>query len=309
MGRSLEAPFLITLNPFFVVQAAPTHSMVYGYEVPNWVLGATFAVLLSKLLLLAAGSSMSPFGSAETKSLRVHGLVYTFILSALAAYGTSPALYIVRSATASSGSGAGTSWASQTDLVYGWLLIPLFALLPFLACYGSDSERKYWKDGLVNVRNTLLGTPSGGLAYLILMVLSAYAGFAFTYSQLGTQPPSWNVFFWSLAFWCFMWSLGRLASSFNLGLRASRSLHFTLMMALVALPVPFFSAMGAFSVENQALWDLYILRPIVGTEDNRMLGLLYGVLMLAGTAFMTYIAETIAARKGVLQRYAYEQGT
>ena len=303
MGRTQEAPFLITLNPYFVVQAAPTHTIVYGYEVPNWVLGAVFALLLSKLLLLAAGSSMSAFGSAETKSLRVHGLIYTFLLGALVAYGSAGTLAIVRSAVAS-GSRHATIWNSQIDLVFGWLITPLFVLVPFLTCYGSDAERKYWSDGILKIRNMLLGTPSGGLPYLLLMVGASYAGFAFTYVQLAAQPPSWQVLYWALGFWSYMWSLGRFASAFNLGLRASRSLHFTLMMALVALPVPFFSAMGAFSAENQALWDLYILRPIVGLDDNRTLCLLYGTLMLAGTAFMTYIAETISARKGVLHRYA-----
>ena len=299
MSRSLAAPFLVTLNPYFVVQAAPTFTTIYGYDVPNWILGAVFAVLFAKLLLLAAGSAMSQFGSSETKSLRIHGLIYAFMLSALAAYGASPAISIIRSAAAS-GSRSTTTWSTASDLFYGWLLVPVLALVPFIACYGSDAERKYWQDGVVRPRNTLLGTPSGGLSYLLLMISAVYAGFAFTHVQLAADPPSVQVLFWSVTLFSFMWSLGRLASSFNLGLRASRSLHFTLMMALVALPVPFFSAMGAFSQENTTLWDLYVLRPIIGVQDNRSICLIYGVLMLAAATFTTYVAETIASRKGVL---------
>jgi ABC-type transport system involved in multi-copper enzyme maturation permease subunit len=303
VGRSLAAPFTMTLNPYSVVQAAPTFTTLYGYDVPNWVLGLVFSLLLTKLLLLAAGSAMSPFGSAETKSLRIHGLVYAFIFCGLVAYASSPAISAIRS-VASSASGTRAAWSAATDIAYGWLLVPLFALMPFIACYGSDSERKYWQDGVVNIKNTFLGTPSGGLPYLVLMVMSAYAGYAFVHSELGTVPPSLEVLWWTIGFWTFMWSLGRFASSFNLGLRASRSLHFTLMMALVALPVPFLGALGAFSDTNQGLWDLYIMRPIIKDVDNRMICLIYGTLMLAGGILTTFVAETIASRKGVLQRYA-----
>lgn len=190
------------------------------------------------------------------------------------------------------------------DLMFGWLLGFLVILVPFLSCYGSDTERKYWADGLVKVRNLLIGSPSGGLPYILLMIAAVYGGIAFVNNQFGMSSPSLAILFWSLSFWAFMWSLGRFSSSFNLGLRAARSLHFTLMMALVALPVPFFTAMGAFSSANSGIWDIYILRPLIGGEDNRTIAWVYGIMMLAGTLVVTYIAETNASRKGVLQRYA-----
>jgi hypothetical protein len=63
--------------------------------------------------------------------------------------------------------------------------------------------------------------------------------------------------------------------------------------------------MGAFSSENERLWDLYILRPLLTfTVDNRPAAIVYGGIMVAGALIVTYIAETNALRKGVLQRYA-----
>jgi hypothetical protein len=306
-SRTLEAPFVSTLNPYFVVQSAPTYTTIYGYEVPNWILGGVVALLVTKFLLLAAGSSMSVFGSAETKSLRIHGVIYAFLGSALIAYGTSTAVQMATSMSARSGTAGPTSssmWQASLDLGFGWILAPLAILVPFFTCYGGDAERRFWSDGTFRPQNIFLGTPSGGLPYIWLLILAAYAGIAYVNNQALLSFPSAAILFWSLGIWTFMWSLGRLASSFNMGLRAARSLHFTLMMSLVALPVPFFSAMGAFSSANAGIWELYILRPLIGTEDNRSLSWVYGGLMLAGALLVTYIAETNASRKGVLQRYA-----
>ncbi len=303
MSRTLEAPFLVTLSPYAVVQAAPTFTTIYGYEVPNWILGGITAILLSKIMLLTAGSVMAGFGAKETISLRIHGIVYAFLATALLSYGTSTALGMVRSAT-SAGTIGSSTWQAGFDMMFAWTLGPLVALLPFFTCYGIDAERRYWSDGVLRIRNTLIGTPSGGLIYTLAIVLASYAGIAFVHSQVGQSWPSGAILFWTLSFWAFMWSLGRFSSSFNIGLRAARSLHFTLMMALVALPVPFFSAMGAFSSANAGIWDIYILRPLIGMEDNRQIAWVYGILMVAGSFIVTYIAETNASRKGVLQRYA-----
>jgi ABC-type transport system involved in multi-copper enzyme maturation permease subunit len=307
LSRTLEAPFSVTLNPYFVVQAAPTFTKVYGYDIPNWVLGAVFAILFSKIMLLAAGSAMSGLGAKETKSLRIHGIVYAFLGSALVAYSMTPMVGMVRSSIVGRPPGTpglSSGWQSTFDLMFGWILIPLVVLIPFLACYGSDAERRYWSDGVLRIKNAIIGTPSGGLPYIVFVVLATFFGIGLVYQQVGLAMPSMAILFWSLSFWAFMWSLGRLSSSFNFGLRGARSLHFTLMMALVALPVPFFSAMGSFSSSNAGIWDLYILRPLIGSDDNRSVAWVYGILMLAATLIITFIAETNAARKGVLQRYA-----
>jgi hypothetical protein len=207
------------------------------------------------------------------------------------------------SGTASSTVATG-SWEPAMDLMFGWLLAPLVILLPFLTCYGADAERRHWSDGVFKIVNAIKGTPSGGLPYIVMAIAANFVGIGVVNSFLTVPPPSLAILFWALSFWGFMWSLGRFASSFNIGLRGARSLHFTLMMALVVLPVPFFSAMGTFSSDNAGIWDVYILRPLIGSEDNRQVAWVYGILMLAGTLVVTFIAETNAVRKGVLKRYA-----
>ncbi len=304
MSRTLEAPFTVTLSPYAVVQAAPSFTTIYGYEIPNWVLGAVFAVMFSKIMLLAAGSAMSGFGSAETKSLRIHGLIYAFLIAALLTYSTAPFATIVRSSIRSTASLTTSTTNNQMDLMFGAMTGCIVVLVCFLTCYGGDAERRYWSDGVFRIKNILVGSPSGGLPYVLSLVASIYLGFTLTSLQFSASPPSLAMLFWALATWSFMWSLGRLASSFNLGLKGARSLHFTMIMFLVALPVPFFSATGAFSSSNTGIWDLYILRPLIGNEEKGKIAIVYGVIMLAAMALVTYIAETNAVRKGVMQRYA-----
>jgi ABC-type transport system involved in multi-copper enzyme maturation permease subunit len=300
----LEAPYTITMNPFAVVQAAPTYSTIWGYQVPNWVLGAITAVLISKLLLLGAASTMVGYDAKETKSLRIQGWIYSFLFAALYAYATAPALTMVRGAMrASSSMGSGiatpTTWNSTMDLAFGWLLAPLVILIPFLSCYGLDAERRAWPDGTFSLQRVFKGTPSGGLPYIWGLILAAYLGFYFVHSQILMDPPSPAILLWSLAFWTFCWSLGRLGSGFKLGLRAARTFQFTIIIALVALPVPFMTAIHVFSSTDAGIWDLYILRPLVGNEDNRSIALFYSVLLAGASLVITFVAETTAARKGL----------
>jgi len=308
-SRSLEAPFLLTLNPYMVVQAAPTFTRIWGIEVPNWILGAAMALVIAKLLILAAGSAMSGFGAAETKSLRIHGILFSALIGALYAYAASPSFTAASAAIGGSMSRSGLtstspSWSYVQDLGFAVLIMPLIVLIPFASCYGLDGQRRNWPDGTISLRRILSGTPSGALPYICSLVLATYFGIAGVCQLNGGALPSIAIVFWSLALCTFLWSISRLTSSFNMGLRSARALQFTIAMGFIALPVPFFSAISAFNSSDAGIWNLYILRPMIGVMDNRNLSWIYGFILVVLSLAVVAIAETNAARKNVQSGYA-----
>lgn len=301
-SKSLAAPFVVAINPYFVVQAAPTYTEIWGYHVPNWLLGGLFCLLLCRLIISAGASALSGYGSWETKSFRIHGLVYAALFLTLGGYSMGVTLSTVTSMMRSSGGVTSASTAGYNagvNMAFGWMLAPLIMLIPFLTCYARDAERKFWPDGLFSIRKMLVGSPSGALPYIWAMIILGYLGMTWMLSRYLAPTPSPAILFWSLALWTFFWSLGRFSSSLDLGLRSARALHFTIMMALVALPVPFFSVAANFDSTTSNIWDIYILRPLLGSRDNTVIALVEGGVLVLAAVLMTYLAETNAARKGV----------
>ncbi|HWA82685.1 MAG TPA: ABC transporter permease, partial [Fimbriimonadaceae bacterium] len=205
-GRSIgEMPFAVCLRPFEITDVASTYTVIVGYHVPNWLLAALFALLFVRLMLLAGSSALSPYGSWETKSLRLHSLVYTFLGAFGLAAVIAPALPGIGHASALATPGAS---GPDSDRIAGqafvWLLTSLILVLPFITCYGSDLERKSWPDGIFNVRRMLIATPSGGLPFLLALVLAVAGGFvveSFWAPQLiGDHSPAYLYFGLALVF-------------------------------------------------------------------------------------------------------------
>lgn len=305
LQRTMEAPFIVTMNPYLAVFAAPSYTDLGGHHIPNWIFGGLVSLLICKLMLLGAASALSGYGSKDTKSLRIHVLIYALLYLSLIGFTLGSAVGKA-SAFVTRGMAAGAppppaSWDMGVNLAFGWMLIPLVIFLPFLACYGVDVERKFYPDGLFSIRRMFLGTPSGGLPYVLTLILLGWAGMAMVLVHYGAPMLSPAILVWALAFWSFMWSIGRLTSSFAMGLRSARALHFTLMMALIALPVPFFGAASTFDSASGSIWDIYILRPLMGTQDNTMIALVMAAILAGGAVVLTYIAEFNASKKAILK--------
>ena len=287
-----EALFIGTLNPFPVVQTAPTFTMIGNTEVPNWVLGGIVSILFCKILVLAAASAMSGYGSKETISVRIHGILYAFLVAALSALATG-------SPTSIGPSGD----AFFVDVIFAVTVAPLAILSIFMTCYGDDGERRYWRDGLFRIRMMLVGTPSGALPYILSIIAAAYAGYFCPYSLSSSifDGPTLAFAFWLTSFMMFMWALGRASSSLTKSLRSARTLHFAFIVLLVILPAPFFAMT---SVGGTPSWELYILAPMTGPASYSA-AVLYGVLMLIASAFCLYMeARTLAQNKSQLRSAA-----
>ncbi len=314
-----EMSFLVTLSPYAIVTIPSSYTIVAGYHVPNWVFAALFTLCLTKLLLLGAASLLSPYGAAETKSLRIHSVIYM----AAIAYGSVVAIDAAtigsRVSTMVSSSGAVTSTSAgalsstvATELLMGRAVaaaaVALMIFIPVVACFGTDLEKKFWPDGVFRLRRMWVGSPSGALPFLLALVLAAAVGmYAYALvndiSVIGVHLFAY--LFFSLALVFFAWALGRMTSAMSNGLRAARTLHFTFLVLVMAVPVPFISIADPYGFDSSTLsgWDFYLLRPLASSGDRSVHAAILGtVLTIVGLVLVKWsegLAKARYARIGV----------
>lgn len=300
-----ELPFLVTLVPYLSTQTATSITIIAGYHVPNWILAIFATLVIVRIFLAGAGSALSPFGSTETKSLRIHGLIYMFLLSV----GLSAALGSTLSLTVgpmTSSVYPSTGFSPDPEMYFSRefltaILAPLLIAAPFVTCYGVDLEKKFWPDGLVRPRKMLTGVPSGGLPYLLALALSAAAGtvaYSYWFPQImGVRFFVYVAYGLSLVFAA--WSIGRLTSAMNNGLRYARTLQFTGMLLALVLPLPFLAISDSwgYSQSDLSLWDFYVLRPLFSDGDKAAHAAVYAVLLIAIGIGLTVWSEKLARSK------------
>jgi hypothetical protein len=294
-----EVSFFSCLNPFFSARTTDTFTTIFSTEVPNWILVAVFALLLTKLFVLTAGSILAPFGSSkDVPSLRVHMLVYTSLLALYFSYVSSGSFSMARSASGFTEPGA------ILGVGLFMFLAPMFVFLPFLTCYGLDAESRFWPNGTFKIKKAFDGTPAGAMPYIAMVIIaSALATAGGYYWSTGKLPtvefPSFVVF--TLGFWTFFWAVGRFTSSLMMGVRSARTLQFAVFLVLAILPVPFLSAIqSAYYMDSSTpagLWEVYVLRPLWLDSDRSLQALLYGVIMLGGGYLVARVAEVRAKQK------------
>jgi hypothetical protein len=303
-------PFVVAMIPYLSSQTAASFTVIAGYHVPNWLLAAIATLVITRLLLAGGGSALSPYGSRETKSLRIHGLVYMFLITVGAATAMGATVFVVApmvTSVASSGGGGGTFPRPDYEIYFVRqflaAVVMLIIVIPFITCFGVDLEKKFWPDGLFNVRRMLIATPSGGLPYLMALVFAAAGGIA-TYDFWHPEILGWRFLahiFYALALMFACWSLGRLTSSVNNGLRYARTLQFTIILVVFVLPLPFLAIADSwgFSASRAefSAWDLYILRPLFATDDKTYLAIIFGILSLAIGLVLTRVSESVARSK------------
>lgn len=196
-GQSYEAPWFGNIAPFTASITAPTFTKIGDFEMPNWVIGLLYSVLVSKLLLSGAGSILSPYGSAETKSLRIHGLLAAFGIMFLIAGPVAGGMASTLGAAFSGPSGTGMLGTEAIAAFLGYAVCATFFVWPQLFCYGKDAERKYWNDGLFSFRGAFRGTPSGSLIYSILLVaalgLGLYGGYTYFFGNSMFATPAMST--------------------------------------------------------------------------------------------------------------------
>ena len=66
-------------------------TVMLGREIPIWFVSIAEHLLVIKIIILGAGSIMSPSDGREIKSLRIHGLIYFVFLAAFVGWGAAAA--------------------------------------------------------------------------------------------------------------------------------------------------------------------------------------------------------------------------
>ncbi|MFZ4507619.1 MAG: ABC transporter permease [Fimbriimonas sp.] len=290
-GRGMEMSAWPALNPFTASLAAPSHSVIFGVPVLNVFLAAVFTFSACQLLMLGAGSSLAPASSPETRSLRIYGLLYGFALFFLLGWGISSGTSVFRSF-------GGPTAAPSTSAVAGLSLLIgsglLSLVLPNLACYGWDAERRFRPDGIFNPKRILSARASGGLPYLLLVLTLMILGVSVGALASGEWVLDWTyarLATYTVSLWVCVWSVGRLTSSFNVGLRSARMLQFVFVLAAAALP-PLVLTSFDREAKPWGVWDLYLLRTLFESPDRWQHTVTMTVLLLVGAGLMTKISET-----------------
>lgn len=241
-GRALsEAPWIVTLNPFLAYISGPTYSTVWGHNVPNWVFLAMFSIAFCKILILGAGSYMSYYRSPETRSLRIHGLVYSALFGALVGFP-------IMAFPGISGIGRGTGMPGLdylTALIFGVFALFGTLLLPQLSCFGFDDDRKYRPDGMWSFRKILDGTPAGNAPYLLGIGICFLVGLAAPMVNTPLFPGllTLSVFVWAAGLYFMLWALGQWSSAKAHGVKAARTSVLAMIILLTALPLPVIAAL------------------------------------------------------------------
>lgn len=290
------APFAIGLNPFTVVYAVGTHTRMLGHDVPNLIVAVVAILVMVRLCLLGAGSVLSE--GRETANLRLHwaavvalaafGLSYWFVASGAYASLTRREIVVPGQQVQVDPLFKGAD-PHAVLLGYGlfWLLCPLIIALPMLTAYGTDGALRQRANGWFGLRRAFDGTPAGALPYVaLLVVLASGFGLAGVAAAGGALPPASFIAYllFTLGFWSLFWAIGRVASSYGMGIKAARTTIVASFIVLAALPAPFLSAITpeTFNQSGISAWDLYLLRPVLQFQSvNLALPLIYGLALIA----------------------------
>lgn len=284
MRSNLEAPWVTTLNPFTAALTAPTHTVLFGTEVPNWVFAVLFSLFMSKVLVLGAGSALSPFGSRETKSLRIHALLTVLLFSCGLVYGLNNT-----GALAMMGGAPFSTTVRFVSMIPAAIIVSctLF-LVPMVACFSNGEGQRTENDGEFSWKGMWLGTPAGALPFLLLLAASIFAG-ALASALIIKTPPSDTalaIFLWSCGLMVMWWGIARLISSVTSSVKVARQLYLGILLALVAMPIPVLTIVTA-NLDNpgrdsSGAWRFHLFFPI-GSESRADGALPYAAgMMLVG---------------------------
>jgi hypothetical protein len=258
--------FFPSLFPGTVMLAAGTTTAIFGVAVPNFLLAAGLTVGAVNFLLSCASGLISPMHQRKRTKLRIESSLSVAFLAGALGYAASLQQQSPPSLEVFSG-----------DLFFATLfpLAPLLIFTPFLACYGSDSERRQSHNKRFVFRDMFGNSVAGALPYIYSLIaltsVSAATGFAaaegFRALQWAAGPfLSTVVYAFGLA--TFIWSTARLSSSFGNGVKSSRSLQILSLAGILAIPLPFLVLLSQRANGDpkllQAVWQWYALSPLIG---------------------------------------------
>lgn len=186
-GATVVAP-IQTLHPFLFGTLAEMKTNLGPIEVPAWVMSIVMQLLVVKLLILGAGTALSPSDSKNPLKLRTYGLVYLAAVFYLLGQSNDSIVRPIVSGYSSSGSGLTTEVASGR-LFCGFLFFFTLLFVPFLSTFGNDALKRSRFDGWFKIRNIFRPVPSGSLPYVLCLYLTCLVGYALGANSGGLAIP------------------------------------------------------------------------------------------------------------------------
>lgn len=216
-----EMPFFSGLIPYFSQQALGSVTMIGVTPVSNVWIALLATLVMTKVMVLGAGSSLAPRLSPELFGLRIHLVVLAAIVGLLAAAGVSPMFSSLAPGPGISGY-ASTSPQGMENVspvagfVSAWF-IPLLFALTVVSTYSYSDGVKYAPVGWLNVRQLFRGGPAAGLPYTLCLVLLIAGPMTISAVLPGAISAfgGFTIILWTLAFFWVMWGLCWLASGMS----------------------------------------------------------------------------------------------
>ncbi len=274
-GRgAVSVPFTVLLSPIAIVtpETVDTSGAVFSVAVPNIVLAGAVILLAVRYLLHVGGLALGHRSPRAIARFRLDSLLTVFLLNLGLGARVAGLFASLRSATSSSPTYSATG--PPPTIFYGWFLaLALMATVPTISTYGYDGLRLARPDGLVRLRETLSGRPSGALPYAVLLVLAGafgHVGGLWIGGELGAAGEFLLAAPFLVAFAFAIWGGTRWAASGLGGAKAAATLGAGLAFLLVFGPVALlaFGQVEGFTGTGASAWDLFPLRPFVRSVGN-----------------------------------------
>lgn len=298
-------------------------AMVFGKEIPVWIISIVEHLLAIKLIILGAGSILSPSDGREIKSLRIHGLLYFGLLAALAGWGAAAAA----SGYSASSLGGVTSYAGRASSglgrgLAGLLCVTGICLVPYLSTFGVNDYRRFRFNGLFSFRKMLTGTVAGNLPYLVVFAFTGVVGYVIgttfdVSSALGSmggsgaknmvtgfalfvEPMFLMYILLAAGIWTLMWVSGILSATKHQNISRARTMSLFSLVGLALVPTFFLSIVAPESLARvEGLWAFNIIASIFCDIDHSYFAVIHGaVLMLISLVLIVSLNKRLKLLKG-----------
>lgn len=320
------SPFMALCPVTFPFQGGQS-TMLFGKEIPIWIVSIAEHLLAIKLIILGAGSIMSPSDGREIKSLRIHGLIYFAALAAFAGWGAAAAAVNIYSGltgpVASVISDVGRASSVMGRFLAGVLSVTGICLVPYLSTFGVNDYRRFRFNGLFDVRKAFTGTVAGNLPYLALFALvgivgflagttidvsSSLIGFGGTRSRtmvtgfsLLTQPLFLMYILLAAGIWALMWASGIHSAAKHQNVSRARTMSLFSVVGSALIPTFFLSIISPESLTRvEGLWSVNILSSLFCGFEQSFFAVIHGIaLVLVSFLLILSLNNRLKLIKGV----------
>lgn len=258
---SKEMPVLASLIGGTSQIMAGKITMIGSIQIPVYLASIPIHLILVALLVAGASSAMTRFGSGETRTLRIVGLIAAAAVSAAMSWSLAPAVSMMTGMTAG---GSGSPFASDTSYILfaGMCMLGLGLLpcIPSLACYSLYEDKKHAPSPLFDFKNIFNATPGSAIPYGLALAIMSYLGSSVVLMfYKGDFPLFDHRCVWFILIYMYFVSLGRMVSSWiKAGVEASIKGHFAAIVFSILMPLPVLVMSGvARSGSFDPLWIAY----------------------------------------------------